>query len=1327
MTTTRRSPELSRVVTILVSAVLAAAPLIAAGGPAAGGTVVAQGAEVLGPVAPVLTQRLDEIPAARNWRPGDAIREIPRRSFDIADPHAAKYSAEGLADPLADLQDQRDAERRAPALLLGVNIDGQGYTGATPPDTVGDVGPDHYVQAVNASRIAIYDKMGAMLPGYPKDLSDLAPSGDSCNTNPWGDPIVLYDQLADRWFLQEFDGGTSNLCIYISETPDPTGAYYFYKFSPRPDHDYPHFGVWPDAYYGTINRGSDVNALAFDRVSMLAGTPATAQYFNSTPALSGYGFQTLTPADHDGSQPPPAGAPGIFMRQNDDEAHSGSPVAADDYLDMYAFVVDWATPANSSLTALPQVTITDFNSWLVNYTTFASIPQPGTSQRIDPIREAILQRLVYRNFGAHEVLLGNFITNENPATSGSSVDGATRWFELRRTGGDWSLFQEGTYGPGTAETHHFMGGIAMDGQGNIGLGYSKTDTAVPVYPSLGVTGRLVTDPPGTMALETDAVLGTQSQTGTERYGDYAAMSIDPTDDCTFWYTNEYIAGSNWSTRITSFVFEECTYGFTLTPTPATRSVCALTDPDPEYTIDISGTAGWTGFVTLDDGGTNPAGTTSSFVPTGGDVDFTTSYEVSNLGAAATGFYTMVITGTGDDPETTVRTTQVSLDLAVANPGSPILLAPGDGAPGVGLKPTFSWTAASDATSYNLVVAGDPAFSNVVYTASGITDTSHTMSSSLDPSSNYYWQVTANNVCGAQPSGIFNFGTVILACDTFASSDIPKPIPDSGPVTSSLTIGVGGIVADVNVVDLVGTHTYMGDLDFTVQSPAGGSVMVMGRACGTDEDFNINLDDEAPPGAWPCPPTDGGTYQPTETLAAFDGEDSTGTWSLVVTDNAGGDSGELESWGLEICIESDAEFILTSDPTGHSVCGGTDAVSTISVAGLGADVTLSASSVPAGAGIAFSQNPVSLPGSSTFTISNTQAVADGSYVISVDGNNGTSTESVPVGLAVFGTIPAVPVLSAPADGAIDVSPTPTFIWGATSGAASYTLTVAGDPGFSSVVYEATGLTDTTHIATTQLNISTLYYWRVTAENPCGPEVSGAFSFTTRSAPPVLLVDDDDNSPDVRAFYADALNSVGLAFDVWDTENTDTNEPGAADLSPYEMVVWFTGDEFGGAAGPGSSSEAALATWLDAGGCLFISAQDYFYDKGMTTFMQDHLGVASVTNDENQTTVTGDGSVFTGMGPYSLSYPFSNFSDIVNPDGTAELAFLGDQGDAAINKDPGAYRSTFWAFPLEAIPAAADRQEVMEKIGVWCGVLFDAQPIFSDGFEDGTTGNWSDTSR
>ncbi len=225
--------------------------------------------------------------------------------------------------------------------------------------------------------------------------------------------------------------------------------------------------------------------------------------------------------------------------------------------------------------------------------------------------------------------------------------------------------------------------------------------------------------------------------------------------------------------------------------------------------------------------------------------------------------------------------------------------------------------------------------------------------------------------------------------------------------------------------------------------------------------------------------------------------------------------------------------------------------------------------------------------------------------------------------------------------------------------------------------------------------------------------------------ILLVDDDDNDPDVRSFYVDALTAAGSAFDVWDTGNSD-NEPDAATLADYQVVVWFTGHEFGGFAGPSAASEAALGTFLDAGGCLFLSSQDYLWDRGggggggdiPTAFMTDYLGVAAGDSDVSQTTVTGSGSVFGDTGSFSLVFPFTNFSDVISPDGTAELAFSGDQGDAAVNKDGGAYRSIFWGFPFEALPTAADRVQVMRQILNWC-----ARVLFADGFESGDTSAWS----
>lgn len=903
----------SRLVLGAFAVAVLASPFALAVGADDGRRVLARGAESYGPVSAVPTAPLRDLIEAQAWQPGDPIKEVPRRFYPVPG-NEPKPAGEGLPDPLLNLW----REPSAPTITLDVNVAGTAFTGATPPDTVGDVGPNHYVQAVNATRIAIFDKNGVLQPGYPILLETLAPSGP-CRTDAAGDPIVLYDQLADRWFLQEFTGG-GLLCIYISQTSDPTGAYHFYSFTPPDFPDYPHFGVWPDAYYGTSNEsgsGGNQTTYAFDRAKMLAGLPATMQRITVVPPVSGYGFQTLTPVDHDGATAPPAGAPGIFMRHFDGEAH-GSANPASDLLQMWEMDVDFVTPANTTVTTLPSITIADFNSWLINYTTFFSIPQPGSATRLDPIREVIMNRLAYRNFGSHEVLVGNFVTNRNAATSGSVVEAAIRWFELRRVGGvgnPWTLFQEGTFAGDTASptAQFFMGGIAMDGAGNIALGYSKTDTGSPnVFPSIGVTGRLETDTAGTMANEVPIVAGVQAQGGTGRWGDYAAMSIDPEDDCTFWYTNEFMPGGSWGTRIASFLFEECLFGFILSPTPPAIDVCAATDPDPDFAIDVTSVGGWSFNVNLA-ASSLPPGTTASFSANNQLPNFSSTLTINDVASSANGSYVIAINGTGDDVPATVRSTAVTLNLALANPAAATHTAPANGALGVELLPTLSWTAGANAATYDLEVATDAGFTNVVYSASAISGTSHVVGTALDPSTTYFWRVSAENVCGQAISTPTSFTTVLLICSTFASTDVPVAIPEGGgtqgTTTSTLTIAAanGGTIADVNIKNLVGTHTFMGDLNFNLTSPAATLVQVMANACGDVSNFNLNLDDQAAPGPWPCPPTTGGTFRPSNPLSAFSGQDSTGTWTLTVNDTANLDAGQLQSWSLEICIEDNSMF------------------------------------------------------------------------------------------------------------------------------------------------------------------------------------------------------------------------------------------------------------------------------------------------------------------------------------------------------------------------------------------------------------------------------------
>ncbi len=439
------------------------------------------------------------------------------------------------------------------------------------------------------------------------------------------------------------------------------------------------------------------------------------------------------------------------------------------------------------------------------------------------------------------------------------------------------------------------------------------------------------------------------------------------------------------------------------------------------------------------------------------------------------------------------------------------------------------------------------------------------------------------------------------------------------------------------------------------------------------------------------------------------QNASGSFQVVVDAvNISGDAvlynGDTTDQGFALVCQNCAlvqDFSLVATPSTQDICVGDMALYDVEVAsilGFSDPVTLSASDHPAGTTASFSVNPVVPPGTSELTIGNTAGATVGNYTISVVGVAPTSTHTTTVQLNVFDTAATVSLVS-PADGTVDTPIDPTFEWSGTG--TSYTIEIATDAAFNDIV-ETDTVMGTTYTSA-GLDPETTYYWRVTANNVCGGGTSETWSFTTKPVPPILLVDDDDNSPNVQATYTAALDALGLDYDVWDTNNTD-NEPNAAQLSPYEVVIWFTGDEFGGAAGPGGDGEAALGQWLDAGNCLFISSQDYYYDRGKTTFMDTYLGVNTATSDVTQTTVTGAGSVFSGLGPFTLSYLFNNYSDMINPDGApAELAFSGNAGNAAVNKDGGNYRTTFWGFPWEAINTAANREAALQTFLDWCGEL------------------------
>ncbi len=506
-----------------------------------------RGAELVDRISPfVFDGDLRSLPTADGWRVGDPIKEIPRRHYgDVSEmPTAPKHDP----DPLLGLQETAPAARAGEFTEPVQRFAGQGYSGVQPPDPIGDVGVDYYIQAINRSSGAsfvVYDKSDNSVVAGPTYMDSL---GSGNCASGLGDPVVLYDHLAGRWMLSEFSSSGNRLCVYISQTGDPvTGGWYNYDFTAPNFPDYPKYAVWPDAYYVTSNESGGPAVYALERSQMLSGLTADMQRFTA-PSLAGFGFQTLTPAELDGPAPP-AGSVAYMVRHRDDEAHNpGSNDPTEDYLELFEFDVDWATPGNSTFTGPTAIAIAEIDSHLCGYYTFSCMPQPGTSTRIDPLREPVMWRTVYRNFGSYEVLAGSLVTDVD-ATDHAGV----RWFELRRSGGAWSLHQEGTYA--IDSDNRFMSSPAMDGDGNFAVGYNVSSSAT--YPSLRYAGRYASDPLGTLPQgENSFVAGAGSNTS-YRYGDYNSLNVDPVDDCTFWFTGEYNPSSQWATWISSFQFAGC--------------------------------------------------------------------------------------------------------------------------------------------------------------------------------------------------------------------------------------------------------------------------------------------------------------------------------------------------------------------------------------------------------------------------------------------------------------------------------------------------------------------------------------------------------------------------------------------------------------------------------------------------------------------------------------------------------------------------------------------------------------------------------------------------
>jgi subtilisin-like proprotein convertase family protein len=952
---------------------------------------------------------------------GDEIKAVPLKTFRVetGDPEAA------APDPV--VQSDAPSTLVGPPALSFAGLSNQDNSTAfgfrvSPPDTVGDVGPNHYVQMVNLM-FRVFDKAGNPLTAPLKVSSIFAPLGAPCGSRDDGDPIVLYDPLADRWLLSQFctvANPFNHQVIAISQTPDPSGPYFLYDFM-MPNNkfnDYPKFGVWTDAYYMTDNQFNQAGtaflgagAFAFDRAKMLAGDP-TASFIYVDIENGNTDIGGVLPADLDGATAPPAGAPALFSYFTAGEF--GDPA---DALRIWEFRPNFATPAASTFIEIPEspIAVAPFDPRSPTGRDDIEQPPPATSAaNLDSIADRLLHRLVYRNFGTHESLVVNHTVNVSGVapTTPATHQAGVRYYELRRPiGGAFTVHEQATFAP---DGHNrWMGSAAMDGSGNLAVGYSISSSTLA--PSIGYAARLATDPPGGL-FQGEAILingtGVQTDSGS-RWGDYSSLNVDPADDCTFWFTSEYYTAASqassavgWLTRIGTFSLPGCTpvelgkiegtvrNALSGLPIPGatvstTNGVVRTTDAAGSYSMTlVEGTYDMTASATnyLGDSATGVSVTNGN---TTVQDFFLTPIPVVEAapGAAVTAENCAAPNGAIDPGES------VTVTLPVRNVGT------ADTANLVAtLLPTGGVTSPGPAQSYGVVVAGGPAVARpFTFTASGSCGGTLTATLQLQDGARDLGTVTYTFTLGSlnplSQTGTASSGDVSVPIPDLATSEVPVFVPDNGAVT------------DVNV-KLRLNHTFTGDLVVSLIGPDGTSVTLSNRRGGGGDNFGSGanscsgaptvFDDSAATAISAGTAPFSGSFRPDSPLSAFNGKPTGGLWKLRVVDQAGGDVGNIFCVQLEISRRNYACCGTSGTPAPVSF-GSTIAAESCSPpnGAIDPDETVSVSFALANAGSANTTNLVAtlLPTGGVQTPSGPQAYG----VIATDGTSAARTFSfVPAG-------------------------------------------------------------------------------------------------------------------------------------------------------------------------------------------------------------------------------------------------------------------------------------------------------------------------------------------
>jgi subtilisin-like proprotein convertase family protein len=845
----------------------------------------------------------------------------------LADTPSSSKASRQVKDAALHTTGTQDPNIPASTSFDGMNIQetialGQGFL---PPDTEGDVGPNHYVQAVN-STWRVWNKAG--VPQTPvMSLGDLFGTiPGPCAGSEDGDPIVLYDSYADRWLISQFctvANPNNHQLIAISQTPDPTGAYYLYDFM-MPNNkfnDYPKFGVWPDAYYMTDNQFNQAGtaflgagAFAFNRAKMLAGDPtANFIYFDLAtldPTIGG-----MLPSDADGLTPPPAGAPNVFAYFIATEFGDAS-----DGLRLFNFHADFAVPANSTFTerAGSPLAVAAFNPSVPVGRDNIEQPPPANNATaaLDAIGDRLMNRLQYRNFGTHESLVTNHTVNVGTGTTLALHQAGIRYYELRSTGGgNYGVNEQASFAPDPV--NRWMGSAAMDHQGNLAVGYSVSD--VSVFPGVRYAGRLSTDPPNGL-FQGEAVMqaGGFVQTHTSsRWGDYSSTNLDPTDDCTFWHTNEYYSvddpaiTAEWKTRIGKF---------------KVNPACVAPE---QGSLAVN--------VTNCDSGLPVKGIS---ITVNGNLYGSTLANGNYTGILSPGTYSVNISAPNYFPVTINNVVITNGNTTTINQcilGSPLIAAAGSTITAESCEPADNALSPNETVtiSFGLKNAGTASTSSLVATlqaTGGVTSPSGSQNyGAIVPDNTtvvsrpFTFTVDPAKLCGDTVTATFdlqdgatNLGTVTFTLQvgaagaptsaTYSSGNIATPIPDVSSVEIPINVPDAGLVDDVNVRVRL-NHTFDGDLVISLIHPDGTIIPLANNRGGGGDNFGTGANDCS---GTPTVFDDGaalaisagtapfaGSFRPDTALSGLNGKPSVGTWKLRVADTAALDTGTIGCVQLEI--------------------------------------------------------------------------------------------------------------------------------------------------------------------------------------------------------------------------------------------------------------------------------------------------------------------------------------------------------------------------------------------------------------------------------------------